>query len=614
MNILGISCFYHDSSAAIIVDGQIIAAVQEERFSRVKGDRSFPRFSIAYCLDQASLTIDRIDFVAFYEQPSKSFKRVYSNLHLNPNNILDVYNNILSWGLQRLQFDKYFKNVYPNYTGEFYFSRHHISHAASAFFPSGLKEASILTIDAVGEDTTATISLGSKNQIKLLKIMKYPDSIGLLYSCITTFLGFKANLGEYKVMGLAPYGDSKTYFDIFKQELCYLYEDGSLKLNMKYFDFTSTDIMFTNNLEKLFHIKPRINEYEPINKTHMDIAAGLQAFTDEVVFLMSLHAQKLTNIRNLCLSGGVALNCVSNGNLQRSKKFDKIWVQPASGDSGNALGAALYLYHQVLGNPKTEADNDITDLMQNCRLGPSYSDYEIRCFLDSIGACYEYYKDDTELTSMLVDELMDGHIFGLFRGRMEFGPRALGNRSIIGDPRSQETQTRMNLKIKFRESFRPFAPFVLREHVSEWFQDSDLDNKYMLFVYLLNESKRFNQPIDYSTTVNILQLLNQPRSEVPAVTHVDYSARLQTVSHSDNPFIYNLLSEFNLRTNIPFLVNTSFNVRGEPIVCTPLDAYNCMINTYMDGLCMGNYFLRRSDQTLPEMPPEAIRILRPKID
>tara|TARA_B100000401_G_C52812092_1_gene724427 strand:+ start:1540 stop:3378 length:1839 start_codon:yes stop_codon:yes gene_type:complete len=608
MIILGISCYYHDSSAALLINGQIISAVQEERFSRIKGDRSFPRFSIAYCLDQSDIKIEDVDYIAFYESPEFSFKRIFDNLELRPSEIFKVLSSFKFWGSERLKFDKFISKTYPTYKGKFFFSSHHISHAASAFFPSGFKKAAILTIDGVGENVTSTISKGEANQITTLKEMLYPDSVGLLYSTITTFLGFKANSGEYKVMGLAPYGNANRFKKLFQEEILSINQDGSIKLNLKYFDFSNSKRMYRKSLEKLFNLKARTSEKETLKKIHMDIAASLQIVVEEIILLMAKYAKKITKMDNLCMSGGVALNCVSNGNLQKEKIFKKIWIQPASGDSGNSLGAALYLYHDVLKNQVVYEENK--DRMNNSHLGPDFSDYEIKSFLDSVNANYDYFNDQDQLIDFLTEELLKGNIFGLFRGRMEFGPRALGCRSIIGDPRDQNTQTKMNLKIKFRESFRPFAPLILKDHINDWFDNADPDNKYMLFVNKLKKSKRIKQKYNYSETENMIKLLNQPRSSVPSITHVDYSARVQSVCYEDNKFLYKLLNSFYQKTEIPFLVNTSFNVRGEPIVCTPLDAYKCLLFTYMDGLCIGNFFIRRKDQLLPDMPPEAIQIKR----
>ena len=613
MHILGISCFYHDAAATLISNGEIIAAAQEERFSRLKGDRSFPRFSIAFCLDQAKLSIDEIDCVAFYEIPSTAFERVVKTLNIGPNNFFSTLKNLKLWGSERLQFEEFFSSHYPSFKGKFFFSSHHMSHASSAFFPSGLKDAAILTIDGVGENCTASISYGYENKIELLKELNFPDSLGLLYTTITTYLGFKANSGEYKVMGLAPYGRPDVYEDYFEKNLVQLHEDGSLTLNMEYFNFTNNGYMFTEKMEELFGLPPRFNEKERLNIDHMNLASSLQKFSEKTILRMAYFAKNICNSKNLCLAGGVALNCVANGKLQKAQIFENIWIQPASGDSGNSLGAAYNFYHNILKRPRKYL-SDNNDLMKNSKLGPSFSDEEIRNFLESINAKYTYIESDSELVNLLVDNLLEGKIFGLFRGRMEFGPRALGSRSIIGDPRSQGTQNKMNLKIKFRESFRPFAPFVLRTKVHEWFEFADSNNKYMLFVNKLLKEKRINEKNDFLFDGDMIDLLNKPRSAVPAITHVDYTARVQTVGNDDNPFINSLLESFYKKTNIPFLVNTSFNVRGEPIVCSPIDAYNCLINTYMDLLCIGNFIINRNDQKLPQMTPEAIQASRSLTD
>ena len=613
MKIIGISSFYHDSAATLVIDGEIISASQEERFSRIKNDRSFPRFAIASCLDQANLRISDIDYVAFYENPYKSFTRMYKNLFVDFHNLISQHKNLKKWGYSRLRFKEFFKYIYPDFEGDFFFGEHHISHAASAYYPSGFADAAILTIDGVGENTTATICHGKGNNIKKISEMEFPHSLGLLYTCITTYLGFKANSGEYKVMGLAPYGDPSKFQKIIETNLVKINEDGSIFLNLEFFDFKNPRKMYTNKLNKLLGFNERKNENYILKKVHMDIAASLQVVTEKIVIRMANHCKELTNSENLCMAGGVALNCVANGKLQRANIFKNIWIQPASNDSGNAIGVALHLFFKKRDRKKIKINDGSKDHMKNSFLGPSYSNKEIKCFLDSVDANYIYIPDDNKLIQVLVEKLLEGKIFGLFRGRMEFGPRALGSRSIIGDPRRQDTQTKMNLKIKFRESFRPFAPFVLKEFLHEWFADSDVDNKYMLFVSELLSSKRIKIK-NKLTDNNILEYLNQPRSSIPAVTHVDYTARVQTISEENNFFIYKLLFEFYKKTKIPVLVNTSFNVRGEPIVCTPFDAYNCLINTHMDYLCIGNYFLSREDQKLPLLSPEDIQKLKSLTD
>ena len=606
MKIIGISSFFHDSAAALIINGEIKAAAQEERFSRVKNDRSFPRFSLAYCLDEENLSISDIDFIAFYERPQLSFSRAYENINLNYKNIFFQHSKLKDWGYNRLQFEDYFKYLYPEFKGGFFFSEHHLSHAASAFYPSSFKQSAILTIDGVGENTTASIYFGKKNKIKKIAEMNFPHSIGLLYTSITTFLGFKANSGEYKVMGLAPYGDYQRFISVFENNLLKINEDGSIFLNLKYFDFSNPKKMYTNKLNELLDFNERKNDKSKLTKAHMDIAASLQVVTEKAIIKMASYAKKLIKSENLCMAGGVALNCVANGKLQRSKIFKNIWIQPASNDSGNALGAALNLYFNIQKKERILIEENSNDFMNNSLLGPSYTNFEIKSFLDSVNAKYLYFSEENDLIDKLVEELLKGKIFGLFRGRMEFGPRALGSRSIIGDPRRQDTQTKMNLKIKFRESFRPFAPFVIKEDLHSWFENSREDNKYMLFVSKLLASKQHKNHNKIENN-DILSFLNQKRSEVPAITHVDFTARVQTVSKKDNIFIYKLLKRFKEKTGVPILVNTSFNVRGEPIVCSPFDAYNCLINTYMDCLCIGNYLLYRDKQKLPNLSPEAIQ-------
>ena len=606
MKILGISAFYHDSAASLIIDGELISAAQEERFSRVKGDRSFPFVSISFCLDQKNLSIDDIDYVAFYENPEISFERVYRNIDFKFKNIFNLISIFKNWGLQRLRFKDFFLKVYPSFNGEFFYSRHHESHAAGAYYLSGFKKAVIITLDGVGENTTASIFTGNGSKIKKIREMFFPDSVGLLYTTFTTFLGFKANSGEYKIMGLAPYGDSSIYLHLFYEKLVTLNHDGSIVLNKNYFNFSGSGPMFTFELVKLFKIKPRA-ESEKIKDIHVNIAAALQKFLEDIVLKMANYAKNISSEDNLCLSGGVALNCVSNGNLSSKSLFKNIWVQPASGDAGNCIGASLNLYHNILGNNLNFSKNDG---MKNSKLGPSFTDNEIRETLESLNASYELIEDEEFRIETIINEIINGNIVGIFQDKMEFGPRALGSRSIIGDPRKQNTQTKMNLKIKFRESFRPFAPFVMEEYLEEWFYDSNKNNKYMLFVNKFHKNKRLilkNKKINFE---NLNEFLNIKRSEVPAVTHVDYSARVQSVSPSNNPFIYKLISNFHSKTGIPFLVNTSFNVRGEPIVCNPLEAYNCLIYTYMDCLSIGSFFLRRKNQKIPNMPPEAIQIMR----
>ena len=606
MKILGISAFFHDSAASLVIDGELISAAQEERFSRVKGDRSFPYVSISFCLDQKNLSIEDIDYVAFYENPEISFERVYKTIDFRFKNIFNLISIFKNWGIERLRFTDFFLKVYPSYKGKFFYSSHHASHAAAAYYLSGFKEAVIMTLDGVGENTTAAIFIGVGSKIKKFKEMYFPDSVGLLYTTFTTFLGFKANSGEYKVMGLAPYGNSSIYLSFFYDKLVTLNDDGSIFLNKKYFNFSGNGTMFTKELVKLFKIKPR-DESETIKDIHVNIAAALQKFLEDIVLRMANYAKKISSMDNLCLSGGVALNCVSNGNLSSKKIFKNIWVQPASGDAGNSIGASLNLYHNILGN---NIKFQTSDGMKNGKLGPSFSDNEIKETLESLNASYELIDDEDLKIEIIINEIIKGKIVGIFQDKMEFGPRALGSRSIIGDPRKQNTQTKMNLKIKFRESFRPFAPFVMEEYLEEWFYDANKDNKYMLFVNKFKKNKRFtlkNKKVNFE---NLNNFLNMKRSEVPAVTHVDYSARVQSVSQTNNPFIYKLVSNFYSKTGIPFLVNTSFNVRGEPIVCNPLEAYNCLIYTYMDCLSIGSYFLKRENQQIPNMPPEAIQALR----
>lgn len=607
MKILGISSFYHDSACCLLIDGILVAAAQEERFTRIKGDKSFPRYALAYCLDKAMIKLEEVDYVAFYENSEIGFERFANQINPSPASLFRNIQLVNSWGKGRLSIETFFRQRYPSFKGCFYIGSHHQSHAASAFYLSPFDNAAVLTIDGVGEDESTGFFVGQENKLTKLSSYKFPSSVGLFYSTITTFLGFKANSGEYKVMGLAPYGDPERFYEAFRDNIVTYSEDGSLHLNEEHFDFTTSSCMYKRSLSRVLKVSSRLAD-SSINQDHMDIAAALQRITEETVVSYATTALHLTHSSNICLAGGVALNCVANGILQRSKLYKSVWVQPASGDAGSAVGCAYDLFYNQLNNPR---DNKTPPGMDIVYTGPSFSNEEVKRFLDSISATY-HYIDSEEMPNILSDLIINKKIIGLFQGPMEFGPRALGNRSIIGDPRYQDTQATMNQKIKFRESFRPFAPFVLKEKVSEWFEDADPDNKYMLFVSKLRNDRRKAQPsfLTHNRNLSITDRLNHPRSDIPAVTHMDYSARIQSVSRSDNNLVYSILKAFYAKTNIPFLVNTSFNVRGEPIVLSPSDAYNCLISTHIDCLCIENFLVFRHEQSLATQNPQQINSSR----
>ena len=563
VTILGISAYYHDSAACIIQDGKIVAAAQEERFTRIKHDKSYPVNAIKYCLEEAGNP--KIDKTVFYENPELKFDRVYKNLQSYPQN-LKKFNSAINSQKQKIKDTKNFEYV-----------KHHESHAASAFYPSPYKKAAIVTIDGVGEWDTTTISLGTNNKIIPICSLKYPDSLGMLYSAFTYFCGFKVNNGEYKLMGLAPYGEPK-YYDLIKDNLIDIKKDGSFALNLEYFSYFSDSNIINNKFESLFNVKRRQPESE-ITKVYVDIAASIQKITEEIVLNICDYAQKVTGQTNICLAGGVALNCVANGKLLHSKLFKNIWIQPAAGDAGGALGAALLAYYKM--GFKRQVDKD--DSMQTAYLGPNYDNY-IPKFLKENNIKFEKL-DLSKVASYLGNE----KVVGWYQGRMEFGPRALGHRSILGDARSKKMQSIMNLKIKFRESFRPFAPIVLEEDVNEYF-NLNVKSPYMLIVS--NVKKRLIKKYKKLTNFNVIDQVNQCRSSLPAITHVDQSARIQTVSKK-NDKLYLFLKEFKKRTGSSVLINTSFNVRGEPIVCTPQDAYKCFMSSGMDYLVLGDYVIKK---------------------
>lgn len=608
--VLGISAFYHDSGVALIKDDKIISAIQEERLTRKKHDSSFPINGIKYCLEEANIKLEDVDFIGFYDKPFLKFERLIETyLSEAPRGFQSFLMAIPVWLKEKLflkdtlikEFSKIqlngnndkntIKLVKSSIEKKLLFGEHHQSHASSCFYPSPFFESAILTMDGVGEWTTTAIAHGNNNKIKFLQEIHFPHSLGLFYSAITYFAGFKVNSGEYKVMGLAPYGEPK-YVDLMKQNLIDIKEDGSFRLNMKYFNYTHGLTMTNENFNKLFNRKPRKSESE-ITQFEMDLASSLQIITEEIVIKLAKTAKKITGAKNLTLAGGVALNCVANGVLLREKIFENIWVQPASGDAGGALGVAMAIYFDHLNKPR-DAD-EINDNMQGSYLGKAYSDEEVKQYLDSINARYLYLPNQVEYCQKIAQYLADQKIIGWHQGRTEFGPRALGARSIIGDPRSNKMQSQMNLKIKFRESFRPFAPAILREKISEYFEIDDIDSPYMLMVAPVKKDQRILMTKEQQQLFGI-EKLNIARSKIPAVTHIDYSARIQTVDGKFNKKFYNLLKEFDKLTNCPILINTSFNVRGEPIVCSPQDSYRCFMRTEIDILAIENFILLKADQ------------------
>jgi len=602
MKVLGISAFYHDSAAALIEDGRIVAAAQEERFSRRRHDARFPSSAIAFCLQFARIKAADIDLVVFYEKPFLKFERLLETyVGFAPRGLASFAKAMPLWVHEKLflrrflvrEFREMAKDV--DWDSRLMFSEHHFSHAASAFFPSPFKEAAILTVDGVGEWATTSLALGNDTRIEMLREIRFPHSLGLLYSAFTYYLGFRVNSGEYKVMGLAPYG-RPTYRDAILDNLVDLKDDGSFRLDMSYFDY-ATGLRMTNDAFAELFGGPRRNPEEPLTQRHMDIAASIQAVLDEAMLRIGRDLAVRTGQRKLCMAGGVALNCVTNGKLLRSRVFSDIWIQPAAGDAGGAVGAALGAYHlaQASEPRRTVSPSGSAELdgMSGSFLGPDYSQSEIETRLNALGARFRVLSGD-ELISTAVEALERKDVLGWFQGRMEFGPRALGARSILADPRDPQMQSKLNLKVKFRESFRPFAPAVLRESLTEWFE-LDVDSPYMLFVADVASAHRIGSP-DSNIGARWLDRLKIPRSDIPAATHVDGSARIQTVHTETNPRFHALISAFAKRTSCPVLVNTSFNVRGEPIVCTPEDAFRCFMGTRIDSLAIGNCFLRKDEQ------------------
>ena len=592
LTILGISAYYHDSAACLVRGGEIIAAAQEERFTRKKHDADFPKHAIEYCLREGNIAAREIDYVGFYDKPLLKFERILENyLGVSPKGCRSFMTAMPVWVKEKLFTREMIRRELDDYQGPVLFSEHHESHAASAFYPSPFEQAAILTMDGVGEWATSSFGIGKGANVEVLAELHYPHSLGLLYSAFTYYTGFRVNSGEYKVMGLAPYGEPK-YVNLILDELLDLQEDGSFKLNMKYFNYLHGLTMTNGAFDKLFGGPPRKPESK-VTQREMDVAASIQKVTEEIVIRMVRHVHRETGLDNLCLAGGVALNCVGNGRIFREGPFKKLWIQPAAGDAGGSLGVALLIHHRVLGHDRTPSEGDS---MRGSLLGPDFSDEEVRTYLDAVGAVYSKLPR-TDMIQRSAQFLADEKVVGWFQGRMEFGPRALGSRSIIGDPRSTKMQSVMNLKIKYRESFRPFAPSILREHVSDYFE-LDCDSPYMLLVAPVQQHRRITMTGDQERLFGI-DKLHVPRSDVPAVTHVDYSARVQTVHRETNPNYYDLLKQFHRQTGCPVVVNTSFNVRGEPIVCTPEDAYLCFMRTEMDCLVLGSYLLEKPLQ--PEL-------------
>jgi len=593
MYILGISCYYHDSAACLTKDDVILAAAQEERFTRIKNDSTFPKHAIEFCLKTEGLDLSQVDQVVFFEKPLIKFDRILETIMgFAPRGFSNFRLAIGVWFREKLFQNRIILRELSKISGKSFpqkklsFSSHHLSHAASAFYPSPFVRAAVLTMDGVGEWATTSIFIGDQDKLTPVKQINFPHSLGLLYSAFTQYLGFKVNSAEYKVMGLAPYG-RPIYKKLIEDNFIRFYGDGSYGLNMELFGFCTEKQMINTKFSEIFGVTPRHDE-DPLSQFHMDVASSLQAVTEEAVIRVCKHVKEITGERNLCLSGGVALNCVANGILSRLKIFDSIWVQPAAGDAGSAIGAALAYFHLDKKGLRTELDG-----MRGAYLGPSYSSEEVRIALIDINANFIQLSQQSELLRRVALEIADGKVVGWFQGRMEFGPRALGNRSILADPRSPSMQKQLNLKIKFRESFRPFAPSIIFEELKNWFEATD-PSPYMQFVSLVNKDRRIESP--QKGKLFGIDELNKARSVVPAVTHIDYSARVQTVHKETNPKFWALLKEFKDLTGVPLLINTSFNVRGEPIVCNPKDAYRCFMGTDMDVLVLEDFILFKNDQ------------------
>ncbi len=596
-SILGISAFYHDSAATILVDGKILAAVQEERFTRIKHDSNYPENAVNYVLKNANLKLSEVDQIVFFEKPFLKFERLLETyVGFAPRGFKSFSKSMPIWLKEKLfqkkllynkfrEHDKDFKNI-----EKIFFSEHHLSHAASAFFPSPFDKALVLTADGVGEWATTTVAIGDGNCLEIKKEIHFPHSLGLLYSAFTYYTGFKVNSGEYKLMGLAPYGNPVYSDKIYK--LIHIKDDGTFRLDQTFFNYATGLTMTNKKFDKLFGQKPRDPQKEKLTQFHMDIASSIQKVTEDIMIKLAKSLKNEYDIENLCLAGGVALNCVANGKLLKEKIFKNIWIQPAAGDAGGSLGAALALWHIDQNNPRKL---NTIDSMQGSYLGPEFSQKEIEEELRNIGANFETMKED-ELINRTAESISKGDVIGWFQGRMEFGPRALGNRSILGDPRSPEMQKNLNLKVKYRESFRPFAPSILREELNNWF-DVNCDSPYMLIVANVKKNKCKDMNEEEKKLFGI-DKLNVKRSEIPAVTHIDYSARVQTVHEKTNPLYFKLIKKFNKITGCPILVNTSFNVRGEPMVNTPKDAFNCFMGTELDKLVIGNCLLEKEKQDI----------------
>ena len=601
--VLGLSAFYHDSAAALVIDGQVLAAAQEERFTRKKHDPAFPANAIEYCLQEAGITAGEIDYVGFYEKPFMKFERLLETyLSYAPSGFRSFSKAMPLWLRQKLYLPREIRRgLGGQYKKRIVFTEHHEAHAASAFFPSPFESAAIVTLDGVGEWATASIGIGEGNRIRLTHELHFPHSIGLLYSAFTYYCGFRVNSGEYKLMGLAPYGEP-IYAELIRDHLIDIKADGSFRLDMSYFNYCQGLTMTSEKFHKLFGMPPRQSEGE-MGQKYMDLAASIQVVTEEVMLKVVEFAHQVTNQEKLCLAGGVALNCVGNGRILREGPFSDMWIQPASGDAGGALGVAQFIWHQLLENKRNVSR---PDMQRGSLLGPAYETGEVKAFLESEGVSYSECRDDVDLAERVAGLLDAGNVIGWMQGRMEFGPRALGARSILGDARSREMQATINLKIKFRESFRPFAPAVLEEHANEYFELNDSASPYMLLVAPVKESHR----LDLSSESAALKGVDQRevvRSTLPAITHVDYSARVQSVAEGVNPRFRTLLEVFFQRTGSPMVVNTSFNIRGEPIVCSPADAYRCFMGTNMDVLVMDRFVIKKDDRSGVEVVAQVSR-------
>ena len=601
-NILGVSCFYHDSAATLLQDGNILYSAQEERFTRKKHDPNFPINAINFVLEESKLKLNNIDAIVFYEKPFLKFERLLETyIAFAPRGFKSFFTSVPVWIKEKL-FQKqnifnHLKSIDKSFNDlkKIKFSEHHLSHASSAFYPSNFNEAIILTVDGVGEFSTTSIGIGKNNKLDIHEEIHFPHSIGLLYSAFTYYLGFKVNSGEYKIMGLAPYGKPK-YKDIILNNLIDLKEDGSFRLNMNFFDFATDLKMINKKFEKLFQNKTRLSEQEELKQFHMDMASSVQSVTEEILLKILQYAKSKYQIKNLCLAGGVALNCVANGKILGSNLFDKIWVQPASGDAGGSLGAALSYWHKELNKPRSNlSENENRDSMKGSYLGPRFDNEDIEKNLIELGANFKKYEHNN-LCKIIAKELSCGKAIGWFQDRAEYGPRALGNRSILADPRSENMQKNLNLKIKFRESFRPFAPVISEDKASDYFKLKVI-SPYMLFVAEINENLKCVIPKEKESLSGIEQLKIK-RSIIPAVTHVDYSSRIQTVNELQNKKLYNLINEFNKITGVPVLINTSFNIRGEPIVGSPKDAYKCFMGTNIDILVIQDFILYKNEQKI----------------